>query len=193
MNFRNFRITLESDGFRITARGDGIVPGTPFLAEYEVAGGWRVQELYFDPEPPSLFHPFRQSMFVYTGEPPLRVMVRGRNLPGGDSRWTGRTRFSEVRRLHSEGHFECAPNFEDALWETGVPPSWGQPSRDAESQAEADGSWDVPPPLPAEALREREEQGGREAVGESRDGVRNDGPDHGQGREGAAGVEPNAY
>ncbi|MEK0445368.1 MAG: hypothetical protein RLZZ399_689 [Verrucomicrobiota bacterium] len=191
MNFKNFRVTLEADGFRITARAEGIAPGTPFLAEYElVAGEWRFAELYFDPEPPSLFHPFRRSMFVYTGVTPIRVVLRARSVVGCDPAFMGRIRIQEVRQLYSDGCFECAPDFTDAVWETGVPPSWAQPLPSSGSHEERGRSWDLPPPLPGDPWgQECEVEEGRGTQGEQLDVAWDDASKPVE----SAGVEPNAY
>lgn len=148
MSYRKFDVQIEADGFRITARAEGLVPGVALLAEYELSTGWDGLEVRFEPEPRTFFHPFRRSMFVYTGQRPLRVVVRLRDQVRFKRRDVEIDALWDVRRFYEEGYFECYPAIEHESWNHQMPPSWSPDGFWSEDVSEGDGSWDAPPPLP---------------------------------------------
>ncbi|MES2570339.1 MAG: hypothetical protein V4710_09850 [Verrucomicrobiota bacterium] len=77
MNLTNLTVTIEADGFHIIDNQREIAEGARLRVHYETAGGWSSTEFAFERDPATLLHPFRRSMFVYTGGEPLRLFMEG--------------------------------------------------------------------------------------------------------------------
>jgi hypothetical protein len=121
MDLKRATIQLEADGFRITDQGAGFEPGVPLTIQYEAGGAWSTKEIPFEREPWSLFHPFRTSMFVYTGAQPTRVLIRA--MDGGfsddlDTAAMGSGGATARRRYYQDGNFRSYPDFDDDAWDS---------------------------------------------------------------------------
>ena len=93
----NLTVSIKSDGFRLEDESGELPHGVPLCVRYELLSGWISKDLEFEPDPPTLFHPFRKAMFIYTGDKPLRVLVEiGSQGLGGPS---GTRRFASYPAL----------------------------------------------------------------------------------------------
>jgi hypothetical protein len=76
----NLKISLEKDGFRMEDTKKMLAFATYFIVQYELkvdtGTSWESQLVSWDPEPATWAHPFRKSMFIYTGATPIRVIIR---------------------------------------------------------------------------------------------------------------------
>ncbi len=123
MNLKNISFEIESDGFHILDPGNEIADGAIFNVRYELAAGWVCKDVEFERDRPTLFHPFRRSMFIYTGAEPLRICILD---PSGDS-LTGIPRASSQGDFDTfyEGHnFQTYPEPNDSVWRDGPLPSF---------------------------------------------------------------------
>src|SRR3954465_3616293 len=111
MNLKKISVVIEADGFLLHDRGSGIEAGTTLSTRYELGNGWISKEVEFEPDPKTLFHPFRRAMFVYTGEQPRRVLVR---LKGSSAR---APQISERSSFYESENFSSYPAFEDPIWD----------------------------------------------------------------------------
>jgi hypothetical protein len=121
MDLKRARIQLEADGFRILDQGAGFEPGVPLTIQYEAGGAWTTKQIPFEREPWSLFHPFRTSMFVYTGARPARVLIRA--MDGGftddlDSAATAAGGASLRQSYYQRSNFRSYPDFDDDAWDS---------------------------------------------------------------------------
>lgn len=163
MDLKKISVVIEADGFRLHDKRSGIESGTALEARYEVSVGWVTKDIEFEPDPPTLFHPFRRAMFVYTGEQPSRVLVR---------RAGSRNPFEEISdraAFYQRGNFSSYPDFYDPIWDRGgysdfffaseapppPPPEQFIPSAPEISGEMQDASPNVPPP-PMPILEEPE-------------------------------------
>jgi len=76
MDLERLLVKIEADGFLLEDKGSGIEAGTRLEVRYEISDGWMTRAMEFERDAPTLLHPFRKAMFVYTGERPSRVLVR---------------------------------------------------------------------------------------------------------------------
>jgi hypothetical protein len=112
MNLRALVIYLEEDGFRIDNPERDIPDGTPLLIFYEIASGWETREIAFYPQRKSLLHPFtKNGMFVYTGEEPVRVLIKAvdGDLPVSTQ--------LQDQYDYRKRNFYSYPDYDDSIWD----------------------------------------------------------------------------
>ncbi|MHA3772303.1 hypothetical protein ACXR0O_12285 [Verrucomicrobiota bacterium sgz303538] len=110
-NLKNLRVHIKADGFRLDDNGCDIQEGTPLEVRYELRSGWVTKIIEFERDARTLLHPFRKSMFVYTGEQPYRVLVRLAGVPR-----RRRTFVEDRRAFYRENNFSSYPDFDDVTW-----------------------------------------------------------------------------
>ena len=151
MDLKLLSVTVEADGFRVDAKNSGLIPDTLLTLHYELSSGWVSKDVEFEPEPPTLFHPFRKSMFVYTGEPARRVLVSLK-----DGSFLADFQFDAGARdeFFEENNFYVYPDFDDVIWQgndyASFFPGGDGPPPDAPPEGQ-----DVPLPEPAVDLSEQ--------------------------------------
>ena len=110
-NLKHLRVHIKADGFRLDDNGCDIQEGTLLEVRYELRSGWVTKRIEFERDARTLLHPFRKSMFVYTGEQPIRVLVR---LAGTPRR--RKTPVEDRRAFYRESNFSSFPDFYDSTW-----------------------------------------------------------------------------
>ena len=115
MDLKLLSVSMAADGFRLDAKNSGLTAGTALIIRYDCSGRWAAKEVEFEPEPPTLFHPFRKSMFIYTGERPRRVLVCLRDSVFSDDFDSD----EQARRaFYDENNFFPYPDFDDVAWQS---------------------------------------------------------------------------
>lgn len=116
MDLKRLVIQLEADGFRLIDKGAELDFTTQLNIRYQVQGGeWTTKVTPFEREAPTFFHPFRKSMFIYTGARPTRVLVG--LMDGGftDDLDTGDVQAR--RSYYQRNNFRSYPDFDDDSWD----------------------------------------------------------------------------
>src|SRR3954469_8901847 len=115
MDLKRLVIQLEADGFRLVDKGAGLGFGTQLNIRYEVQGGeWTTKITPFEREAPTFFHPFRKSMFIYTGAQPVRVLVG--LMDGGFTNDLDTGDVQSRRAYYQRNNFRSYPDFDDDTW-----------------------------------------------------------------------------
>ncbi|MDB6172719.1 MAG: hypothetical protein JWL59_2030 [Chthoniobacteraceae bacterium] len=112
MNLSNIHVVLEADGFHIVDNQKEIPEGVLIEIKCETAEGWSCKQFGFERDRPTLLHPFRRSMFIYTGGKPLRVFIEGWEK----SRTGGRRSQLDPGPSDNAGDFYCYPEPGDSRW-----------------------------------------------------------------------------
>lgn len=163
-NLKNLRVHIKADGFRLDDNGCDIQEGTSLEVRYELRGGWTTKVIEFERDARTLLHPFRKSMFVYTGEQPNRVLVR---LAGAPRR--RRTVVEDRHTFFRESNFSSYPDFDDVTWtqedyspfffsEDQPPANEFVPGEGEFGGAGASGEWDQSPETTQSNVRKNDDE-----------------------------------
>src|SRR4051812_36271628 len=109
MNLSHIHVVIETDGFHIVDNSKEIADGALLEIKCETAAGWTSKECEFERDRPTLWHPFRRSMFIYTGGTPLRVFIQGR-----EAYQKGRP--DSQTDSYNAGEYYCYPDPGDSRW-----------------------------------------------------------------------------
>jgi hypothetical protein len=121
MDLKRVSIKLAVDGFRIIDQGGGLQPGEILNLQYEAGGAWTTKQVEFQREAPTFFHPFRKSMFVYTGARPTRVLIRAMDGGFSDDLDTGALKSGGAdyrQSYYQRSNFRSYPDFDDDAWDS---------------------------------------------------------------------------
>ena len=117
MKLKNIVITIEADGFTIVDNANNIPEGAAIRVQYETASGWVTKDIaYQGTSHMTLFHPWRKTMFVYTGLEPSRIVLQPQPPIG---QWGTRvarpscTRQQFIRSHYSSYNYCCFPDIDD--------------------------------------------------------------------------------
>ena len=157
MNLRDITVALQEDGFAIVDPENIVSAGIPLRVRYELASGWVTKDIEFEvTDHPTLFHPFRKrSMFIYTGEEPVRVIVQEMpDLAGGH--WGTKMARSDFDRqsFYPSRNFRTYPEYDQPIWQCDdyLPTSLGVAFEDTTVDPQFMASGSTPIQLEAEEI-----------------------------------------